>query len=123
MSKDGIEHDASSVDHSQLIQELHRICARVLRESSSNRSKKSTCWRGTRLTFQSRVEAKTSYTNDQVADKSEEEDLVMAISKAAADASVGQINECQIGECIYDFSTVDTRIVVLRRFINWSILH
>ena len=69
------------------------------------------------------MEAKTSYTNDQVADKSDEEDLVMAISKAAADASVGQINECQIGECIYDFSTVGTRIIVLRRFINWSILH
>jgi hypothetical protein len=53
-------------------------------------------------TFERRVETHASNTDGKVAQKSDQEDSLVAITDAARDALVGKIHKHQIRECVND---------------------
>jgi hypothetical protein len=61
------------------------------------------------------MEQEAPEPDDQVAEKSHQEDIVMAASKTIGNPLVGQIDENQIRQGIHDLGGVDCGIVVLKR--------
>lgn len=49
-----------------------------------------------------------------VADKADEKYCIVAILSAGLDAKVGQINEKQVRQCIYDLGRVRSSIIILQ---------
>lgn len=84
----GVAHEAGGVDHRELVDELHRVLER-------------------------RVEEEAARADEQVADEADEEDCVVAVCKAGADAEVGEVDEEEVRERVDDFGGVGGRVVVL----------
>jgi hypothetical protein len=84
----GPEHQTGGVDHGELVDELHRI-------------------------FQGRVESEAAGADDEVAHEGEQEDALMVLLQAVADAAVGEVDEQEVGEGVYDLGGVSGRVVVL----------
>jgi hypothetical protein len=83
----GPEHQAGGVDHGELVDELHRV-------------------------LEGGVESEAAGADDEVAHEGEQEDALMVLLKAVADAAVGQVDEQQVGEGVHDLGGVFCRIVV-----------
>jgi hypothetical protein len=79
---------AGGVDHGELVDELHRV-------------------------LESRVESEAAGADDEVAHKGEQEDALMVLLQAVADAAVCEVDEEQVGEGVYDLGGVSGRVVVL----------
>lgn len=65
------------------------------------------------LTFQGRVEEKTSDADEQIAGEGHEEDRVMPVADTVANSTEGQADKKQIRHGVDDFGRVDGGIVVL----------
>ena len=83
-----VAHQAGGVNHGELVDELHGI-------------------------FESCVEEEAAGADEEVADEADEEDGVMAVGTAAAYALVGEVDEEEIGEGVYDLGGVRGCVIVL----------
>lgn len=59
------------------------------------------------------MEEETSNTNDEESNEGDEEDSIMAMTEAVPDASLRQVHDYEIGECVDDLSGIFGCIVVL----------
>ena len=81
-------HEAGGVYHAEFIDKLHRI-------------------------LQGGVEEEAAGTDEKIANKSDEEDGIMAVPEATADADIGETEEENVGEGIDDFGRILSEVVVL----------
>ena len=75
------------------------------------------CWvrRGNgELAFEGRVEQEAACPNHQIATVGHQEDLVMLMTKTAADSLDAQPHKQKVGHGVDNFRRVDSGIVVLR---------
>ena len=88
VGKGGVAHEACSVDHGKLIDELHGVLER-------------------------RVEEEAPRSDEKVAHEADEEDGVVAVAAAGLDAQVGVVDEEEIGERVDYLGGVRGRVVIL----------
>lgn len=84
----GVAHEAGGVYHRQLVDELHGI-------------------------FERRVEEEAARPDEQVANKADEEDGVVAMFAAGSDAQVGEVDEEEVREGVDYLGGVGSRVVIL----------
>ena len=67
----GVAHEAGGIDHAELVDELHRV-------------------------FERGVEEEGASADEEVADEGDQEDGVVRVAPAGADAKVGQIDKEEV---------------------------